>query len=250
MKSFAGCVRAAAAGCLLALFASSSAVGEPMTPGQTEAIEKIVHEYLLKNPEIIVEAFESYRERQRLAEIAAVRKTLAQRKNDLRHDPGSPVGGDPAGDVVVIEFFDYRCGVCKRVHPIVAELIRTDKKIRRVYKEWPILGPESVFAARAALASRRQGKYLAFHKALMDAKRALTPATVFKIAETVGIDSGRLEKDMEDPKIAAILKRNHELAEELKLTGTPSFVIGDELLRGGRDLDGMRAIVDRQRRQG
>jgi protein-disulfide isomerase len=251
MTSIFRCARVVlAAGFVLGLMALPSSAAEEIKPGQTKAVEKIIRDYLIQNPEIIVKALDAYTKKQEQAEIDATSRTLAERRAELRRDPGSPVGGDPGGDVVVIEFFDYRCGVCRRVHPIVAELMRTDKKIRRVYKEWPILGPESVFAARAALASRRQGKYLAFHKALMDAKRTLTPAAIFKIAETVGIDSGRLEKDMEDPEITAILKRNYDLAEQLKLTGTPSFVIGDELLRGGRDLDGMRAIVDRQRRQG
>ena len=240
---------ALAAGFVLGLLALPSSAGEDIKPGQTTAVEKIVRDYLIQNPEIIVEALEAYRKKQEQAEADATRKTLAARKAELRHDPGSPVGGDPGGDVVVIEFFDYRCGVCKRVHPIVAELMRTDKKIRRVYKEWPILGPASVFAARAALASRRQGKYFVFHNALMEASRSLTPALVITIAKKVGINDKRLRRDMENPEIDAILKRNFVLAEALKLRGTPSFVIGDELLRGGRDLQTLRRIIDRQRKE-
>ncbi len=240
---------ALAAGFVLGLLALPSAAGEDIKPGQTKAVEKIIRDYLIQNPEIIVEALEAYRKKQEQAEADATGKTLAARKAELHRDPGSPVGGDPGGDVVVIEFFDYRCGVCKRVHPIVAELMRTDKKIRRVYKEWPILGPKSVFAARAALASRRQGKYFVFHNALMEASRSLTPALVITIAKKVGIDDKRLRRDMENPEIDAILKRNFALAEALKLRGTPSFVIGDELVRGGRDLQTLRRIIDRQRKE-
>ncbi len=249
MTSISRCARVAlAAGCVLGLMALPASAGEEIKPGQTKAVEKIIRDYLIQNPEIIVKALEAYTKKQEQAEIDATSRTLAERRAELRRDPGSPVGGDPGGDVVVIEFFDYRCGVCRRVHPIVAELMRTDKKIRRVYKEWPILGPESVFAARAALASRRQGKYFVFHNALMEASRSLTPALVITIAKKIGIDDKRLRRDMENPEISAILKRNFALAEALKLRGTPSFVIGDELLRGGRDLQTLRRIVDRQRK--
>jgi protein-disulfide isomerase len=240
---------ALAVGCVLGLMALPSSAGEEIKPGQTKAVEKIIRDYLIRNPEIIVKALEAYTKKQEQAEIDATSRTLAERKTELRRDPGSPVGGDPGGDVVVIEFFDYRCSVCKRVHPIVAELMRTDKKIRRVYKEWPILGSESVFAARAALASRRQGKYFVFHNALMEASRSLTPALVMTIAKKVGIDGKRLRRDMKSPEIDAILKRNFALADALKLRGTPSFVIGDELLRGARDLQTLRRIVDRQRKE-
>lgn len=242
--------RVLTAACLLPLLASPLSAGDATAPGGTEAVEKIVREYLLKNPEIIVEALDAYQKKQRLDETAAVTRTLAERKKEIRQDPGSPVAGNPAGDVVVVEFFDYRCGVCRRVHPIVAELMRSDKKIRRVFKEWPILGPESVFAARAALASRRQGKYFAFHNALMAAKRALNPASIMAIAEKIGIDSKRLRRDMDRPEIAAILKRNFALAAALKLKGTPSFVIGNQLLRGGRDLESLKAIVASERKAG
>lgn len=249
MKSISRCARMAlAAAFVLGLMALPSSAAEDIKPEQTKAVEKIVRDYLIQNPEIIVEALEAYKKKQKQAEADATRRTLAERKAELRRDPGSPVGGDPSGDVALIEFFDYRCGVCKRVHPIVAELMRTDKKIRRVYKEWPILGSDSVFAARAALASRRQGKYFVFHNAMMEAKRSLTPAVVFTIAAKVGLNVKRLKRDIESPEIDAILKRNFALADALKLTGTPSFVIGDELLRGGRDLQTLRRIIDRQRK--
>lgn len=240
---------ALAAGLALGLMTLPSAAAEDLKPGQTRAIEKIVRDYLIRNPEIIIEAMDAYRKKQEQAEADATRRTLVERRAELRRDPGSPVSGDPDGDVSLIEFFDYRCGVCKRVHPIVAELMQSDRKLRRVYKEWPILGPESVFAARAALAARRQGKYLVFHKALMEAKKSLTPALVIVIAAKVGLKVKRLRRDMESPEIDAILKRNYALAEALKLRGTPSFVIGDELLRGGRDLQTLRRIVDRQRKE-
>ena len=249
MMSISSYARVAlAAGLVLGLMALPAAAAEDIKPGQTRAVEKIVRDYLIRNPEIIVEALDAYRKKQEQAETDATRRTLAERRAELRRDSGSPVGGNPGGDVSLIEFFDYRCGVCKRVHPIVAELMRTDNKIRRVYKEWPILGPESVFAARAALASRRQGKYFVFHNALMEASKSLTPSLVITTAAMVGLNVKRLRSDMKNPEIDAILKRNFALADALKLRGTPSFVIGDELLRGGRDLQTLRRIIDRQRK--
>jgi protein-disulfide isomerase len=178
-----------------------------------------------------------------LAEANASQAALQSQHAALFNDPGSPIAGDKNGDVTVVEFFDYRCGVCKRVHPIVDSLMAGDSKLRRVYKDWPILGPQSVFAARAALASRAQGKYLAFHNALMAARGKLDKNAVFKIAEKVGIDHQRLLRDMDSAEITKILRRNYQLAESLKLNGTPSFVIGDQILKGGRDLATMRRIV-------
>jgi protein-disulfide isomerase len=222
---------------------SSPAVGR-------QAIEEVVRNYLKAHPEVVIEAIEAFKKKQERDELADIRNAIDERWTQIQSDPGSPEGGNKAGDVTVVEFFDYRCGVCKRVHPIVADLVKSDGKIRRVYKEWPILGPESVFAARAALASRKQGKYLEFHKALMDERGELNSDRVFAVARSVGLDVARLTRDMADPEIVAILQRNFALADALRINGTPSFVIGKELLRGARDLDTMRDLVARARRPG
>ena len=211
----------------------------------TAAIEKVIRDYLKKHPEIVFEAMEAYRAKQQAEEEAAALRAVSERKKELNNDPDSVVGGNPKGDVTVVEFFDYRCGVCKRVHPIVNEMTERDKNIRRVYKEWPILGPASVFASRAAIASRKQGtqKYIAFHNAMMEANKALTAETILALANKAGLDLARLRNDMSSPEVEQIIRRNYRLAEALKLTGTPSFVIGDQLLRGARDLDTMMEMV-------
>ncbi len=226
----------------LATAAAAPASAQNSGPGKAE-IERIVRGYLLENPEIIVEALDAYKKKQEATEQAAVSAALKARKTEIESDPDSPVGGNPSGDVAMVEFFDYRCGVCKRVHPVVAELIESDGRIRRVYKEWPILGPASVYAARAALASRSQGKYLAFHDAMMTSRTNLTPQAVMVIASNVGLDTDRLSRDMKDREISAMLDRNFKLAEALRINGTPSFVIGGVLIRGGRDLDTMRKLI-------
>ena len=200
--------------------------------------------------EIIVEALETYKRRADEAKQDAVRKTISQRKKSIQNDPDSPVGGNPNGDVTIVEFFDYRCGVCKRVHDTVAELIKSDSNLRRVYKEWPILGPESIFASRAALASRAQGKYLAFHDALMEHRGALTPEQIMRIAGSIGIDTKRLRADMKATGIDAIIRRNYELAEALNINGTPSFIIGDQLIPGAADLESLKSFVRKARTKG
>ena len=207
--------------------------------------EKIVRDYILRNPEIVAEAIQILRAKKKVAEATADKEYLASNRATLISDPASPVGGNPKGDVTIVEFFDYRCGVCKRIYPIVDELVRTDKNIRHVYKDWPILGPNSVLAARAAIATHKQGKYLSFHKVMIEAKSDFGEGTIMAIAQSVGLDAARLRKDMRSPETSAIFGKNYALAEKLKLNGTPSFVIGDTLLRGGggRDLESLRVLV-------
>jgi len=229
-----------------------AADGKNVAKPNAKAIEKIVREYLLKNPGIINEALEAHQRNVTEAEQQAVRHTIQERQNDLRNDPNSVVGGNVAGDVTVVEFFDYRCGVCKRLHPIVGRVVKLDGKVRRVYKEWPILGPQSILAARAAIASRKQGdaKYLKFHNSLMVARQALSSSVIMTIAANAGLDTKKLTRDMKAPEIDKILRANYDLARALKLTGTPSFLIGDTLLRGGRDAETMLNIVRDERRKG
>lgn len=229
---------------LAALFAGGAApaTAQPPAPGKAE-IERIVRDYLHEHPEIVIEAVQAYKKKRDAAERLAIAAALKEHRQEIERDANSPVGGNPAGDVTLVEFFDYRCGVCKHVQPMIVKLIKSDGRIRQVYKEWPILGPTSVYAARAALASRAQGKYLAFHDAMMAAQSNLTPQLVMTIAKQVGLDTDRLSRDMKDSRIEAMLDRNFKLADALKINGTPSFVIGKELVRGARDLDTLRKLV-------
>jgi protein-disulfide isomerase len=237
--------------CAVALAAATGLPGQTASAQNTggvsttdkAAIEKIVRDYILENPEIITEAVRILKNRKELADSAADRQMLAANRDALLNNPESPVGGNPKGDVTVVEFFDYRCGVCKRIHPIVEQLVKTDPNIRRVYKEWPILGPNSVLASRAAIASRKQGKYLSFNKVMIEANSTFSEDAIMAMAKSVGIDTTKLARDMRSRETDAILRDNYALAQKLKLNGTPSFVIGDTLLRGGRDLESLRAIV-------
>jgi protein-disulfide isomerase len=217
-------------------------------PAELDPFEQRVREYLLQNPEVIMEALQILQERQRAAEAEGLKRTIAERSDEILNDPDAPVGGNPAGDVTLVEFFDYNCPYCRRVAPTVVELEETDPDLRLVYKEFPILGPGSQFAARAALASRKQGKYVAFHNAVMQASEQVTEESVMEIARTVGLDPEQLKTDMQDPAIQEAIARNLRLANALGITGTPSFVIGQEIVPGAADLGTLQDLIARARR--
>ncbi|HYD68286.1 DsbA family protein [Azospirillum sp.] len=222
-------------------------VAQAQTPAfndmQRRAIEEVVRDYLVKHPEVIMEAIEELQKRER-AETAERQKTaLSGNKQKIFQDPASPVGGNPQGDVTVVEFFDYQCGYCKAVTGDVATLLKTDGKVRFVYKEFPILGPASVTAAKAALAARAQGKYEALHNALMANKGQLDDAKIFQIAAGAGLDVDKLKKDMATPDVEQAIGANHALAEALGIRGTPAFVVGNELVPGAIKLDEMKKLV-------
>ncbi|MFN8924770.1 MAG: DsbA family protein [Rhodospirillales bacterium] len=210
-------------------------------------IERIVRDVIRENPEIVLEALEALRSREAKAREEQARRMLTERREDLLRDPASPVGGNPQGDVTIVEFFDYQCGYCKTVHGTVKDLLASDGRIRTVYTEFPILGPGSVLASRAALASRGQGKYLAFHDALMEARGAMNEETVLRIARSVGLDVDRLRRDMHAPEVERAIRANMALAEALGIQGTPAFVIGDQVVPGALELDGLRMLIRRAR---
>lgn len=203
-----------------------------------------VREYLLANPEVIVEAMQALEARRLQAEDGEARSVLAARAYEVFRDPDSPVGGNAEGDVTMVEFFDYNCPYCRQVASVMAEAEAGDPGLRVVYKEFPILGPGSIFAAD------RQGRYVEFHQALMDADGRVDETSVLAIAEEVGLDVDRLKQDMQDPAIQAEIDGNLELAQALRITGTPGFVIGDQFLRGATDLDTMAGLIEAARSDG
>jgi len=219
----------------------------PFDAIQEQAIREIVRDYLVEHPEVIVDAIEVLRERQRAQELENARHAVAANADALFEDPYTPVVGNPDGDVTIVEFFDYRCGYCKRVFPALMELLEEDGNIRLAMKEFPILGPDSRFAARAALAAREQDRYGDFHAKLMAARGELSEDAVMAIARSVGLDVDRLRNDMAAERIDEALERNFALAERLSIRGTPAFVIGDELVPGAIGLDQLRQMVEEQR---
>ncbi|MBW7850859.1 MAG: DsbA family protein [Rhodospirillales bacterium] len=222
---------------------------QPLSPAQTEAVRKLVRQYIMENPEIIAEAIEALREKQRLAAEAEARKALVERRNEILNDPDSPVAGNREGDVTLVEFFDYRCTYCKSVYEDLLSVVEADGKVRLIFKEFPILGPESNYAARAALAARAQNKYAEFHGALMRLRTPLNEKAVMKAAADVGLNAERLKKDMASPQIGEILKRNIDLARALDINGTPAFVIGDRIIPGALDKSTLKHLIEQTRKQ-
>jgi protein-disulfide isomerase len=167
---------------------------------------------------------------------------------ELLDDPADPTGGNPKGDITIVEFFDYRCPYCRRVEPSVAAIIKDDPGLRIVYKEFPILGPESVFAAHVAFAALTQGKYQQFHNAMMAAKGEINEEAILKVATGAGLDVARVKTDMSAPEIDQIIKRNYALADALAINGTPAFVIGDNLIPGAVELEDLKHMIATVRR--
>ncbi len=224
-------------------------LGAPAAGQQNETlsdrgrIEQTVRDYLLAHPEVIVEALERYQAQQEKVAAEKQAQAIVDRQEQLTRAPDSPVLGNPSGDVTVVEFFDYRCPYCKSVATAMIDLFEADGNVRFVLKEYPILGPESEFAARAALAAQMQGKYRELHVALMAFKGKVTSGDVRRLAAGVGLDVARLESDMQSPAIGESLGRNFELGEALGVRGTPAFVVGNELIPGAISADDMRTRI-------
>jgi protein-disulfide isomerase len=220
---------------------------KPFSEAQTQGIETIVHDYLLKHPEVLLEAMQAYDDKQASAKATAQDKAIAANRAPIYDDPTSFVAGNPNGDVTIVEFFDYQCGFCKRTFEPLMNEIKKDGNIRLILKEFPILGPRSVVASHAAIASMKQGKYFEFHQALFRNRAELTDDRIIEIAKSVGIDPVRMKADMADPKIIKIIDRNEQLASALAIDGTPGFVIGNKVHAGALDADELAAEVKEAR---
>jgi len=232
---------------LLFLQGATPAAAEPFTDAEKAEVEAIVGEYLKanpefigdylrRNPEILVEVSRILKERAARADREAQAAAMEARREELERHPMTPVSGNPDGDVTLVEFFDYNCGYCKRAFAAMKEIEAEDPNLRVVWKEYPILvrgTPTSLTAAQAAMAADRQGKYNAFHDALMSVRGPLkTDAQVFGIAADIGLDVARLKKDMKDPALRAYLQETVNLGGVLKFQGTPTFVIDGAVIGG------------------
>lgn len=213
----------------------SVTAADPQAAPDTEAIEKIVRDYLIRNPEVIVEALEELERRREIADQERAREAIVANREALLEDPGSYVAGNENGDVTIVEFFDYRCPYCKRSLSALMATLEKDPNVRVVFKEFPILGEESVLASRAAIASIQQGKYLDYHNALMESGNDLNEQSVLRIAREVGLDADKLMADMFSSEVTEVIRDNYLLAEALGIGGTPAFVIGDQLIPGAID---------------
>jgi protein-disulfide isomerase len=205
-----------------------------------------VRAYLLENPEVLMEAIAILEQRQTEEQVATDREKVAANADEIFRDADSWVGGNPAGDVTVVEFMDYRCGFCRRAHPEVNELITGDGNIRYIVKEYPILGEESVLASRFALAVRAvagDDAYKDVHNQLITVRGTMNEETFGRIAADLGLDMDAITVEMQNPEIDRIIGENYALAQALEISGTPSFVFQTDMVRGYVPLDSMKGIV-------
>jgi len=220
---------------------------EVFSTGQKTAIEAIIHDYYLNHPDAFIEAIQKAQSVARASGDTSARAIIAKRRNDLIADTRTPVAGNTVGDVTVVEFFDYRCPYCKRGHPNILALVKDDPGVRIVYKDLPVLGPDSSFAARAALAASLQGGYQQLHNALLETTGPLTNDAVMALAGAAGLNRDRLAQDMGSPEVEGALARNAELANALGIHGTPSYVVGDTLVPGAIESAAMRRLIASRR---
>ena len=233
----------------LAIAPAGSLGAAEISSEQRKAIEAIIHDYLMQNPDVLIDALREAEAKANSEADVKATQVLRDRRHEVFDDPATPVGGNPQGDVTVVEFFDYRCPYCKQVHPAIQKLLDQDRKLRFVYKEFPVLGEQSDIAAHAALAARLQGRYEAFHNAMMAAKGQITEDQVYRIAGSIGLDVDRLKRDMTGPEIDQALSANKALANALDIRGTPGFIIGDHIVPGAIDLDALKNMVADARKQ-
>ncbi|PYN10701.1 MAG: hypothetical protein DME05_26550 [Candidatus Rokuibacteriota bacterium] len=211
-----------------------------------QEIEKIVHDYLLREPEVLAEALRSLQQRQSSAAAQRAKQAIRDHQQALLSDQGSPVEGNAQGKVTIVEFFDYRCVHCRRVASTIDNLMRSNASVRVIYKNFPVLGEPSVLAARAAVAAQQQGGWPKLHRAMLAYEGDFTTETLLKLGTSVGLDSGKLKTDMMSPATDKALQANLTLAAALGVDVTPTFVIGERVIKGALSAEAFQALVDEE----
>ena len=249
--TFRSCLVAAACSTFLAIATPQISQADELTAGQKSEVERILRDYLIAHPEVIQDAMAELDKRQSAAEAEKHKATINQNAATIFSSPRQVVLGNPDGNVTFVEFFDYNCGYCKRAMDDMLTLLKDDPKLKIVLKEFPVLGPGSVEAAQVAVAVRMQDKtgkkYLEFHQKLLGGRGQADKARALAVAKDVGLDMARLEKDLASAEVKATLQESFKLAESLGLNGTPSYVIGDNVVVGAVGLDSLKEKVNTSR---
>ena len=236
---------------LLALCLPQSMRAAEFSTPQRGEIEKIVHDYLIAHPEVLQEASAELERRQAVAETEKHKAAVQKNAAALFSSPNQVNLGNPKGNVTFVEFFDYNCGYCKHAMGDMLTLMKDDPKLKVVLKEFPVLGPGSVEAAQVAVAVRMQDptgkKYLEFHQKLLGGRGHADKARALAVAKEIGMNMTQLQKDMVSPEVKTTLQENFKLAQELGMNGTPSYVIGDDVVVGAVGLDTLRAAINTTR---
>ena len=250
MKSIS---RSFAATCavILTLAAAPSSNADEFSSSQRSEVERIVREYLIAHPEVLQEAMNELDKRQTVAQAEKHKAAIKQYSDALFSSPRQVVLGNPNGNVTFVEFFDYNCGYCKRALDDMLTLLKDDPKLKVVLKEFPVLGPGSVEAAQVGVAVHMQDKtgkkYLEFHQKLLSGRGEANKARALAVAKDIGLDMARLEKDLASPEVKTALQESFKLAEALGLNGTPSYVIGDNVVVGAVGLEALKEKVNTSR---
>ena len=235
---------------LLSINLAAPSFADSFSAEQKTDMEKIIRDYLMEHPEILRDMANKLDFDDKKREADARVGTLKNKAGEIFRDAADPVVGNPKGDVTMVEFFDYNCGWCKKGVLELKALLEKDKNVRVVMKEFPIFGADSEYAARAALASVKQGKYWEYHLALFASESKVTAEVADQIAAQIGLDVARLKLDMQDPEIAASLQRTQVLAQTMLITGTPAFIIDEQVFPGYTQLDGLEASLATVRASG
>jgi protein-disulfide isomerase len=243
-------LRLQAAAALLLAFSLPAAAESSFNDAQKAEIGQIVRDYLLANPEILLEMSQTLEAKQKDAEAKQREAAMASSADQLFRSPHDHVAGNPEGDVTIVEFFDYNCGWCKKGFSEVVSLIEKDKNLRVVLKEFPIFGGDSDYAARAAVAARNQGKYWELHSALFSHEGKVTKEVVDEAAKAAGLDLAKLKTDMDSQEVTDIIGANQALAQSLAINGTPAFIIDTHVTPGYLPAPDLLAAVQQVRDSG
>lgn len=217
-----------------------------MTDQERAAFRAEVRAYLLENPEVILEAYQVYEQRQAVAEAQRDQQMVQANSEEIFNDGYSWVGGNPDGDITMVEFIDYRCGYCRKAHDEVKQLLESDGNIRFIIKEFPILGDESVLASRFAIATKMVAGDAAYDKikdALIVFRGKINEKSLSRLANTLGLDGDAIAAKMDSNEVNQAIGKNHLLAQKLGISGTPTFILQDQMLRGYVPLANMMDLV-------
>lgn len=247
-------MRAIMAVSVAALIALSAVIGFTPAPAAADEmseqrVREIVEQLLRERPELIVEAITAYQEKQELAKQAAQRNALSARAKDLFERPGDPFIGNPDAPITLVEFFDYRCGYCKRVLDDVEAVAAANDDVKVVFKEFPILGDASVVASHVSLAVNLVAplKYGEFHKKAMRGRGGYTERSLLQLADAMGIDSAAVKAKIGSDEVNDAIRANYELAKQLGIRGTPAFVIGDQVVPGAVSRGALEKLIEQER---
>lgn len=234
----------------LAQQSTPGASGSPFTAAEREAINRMIRDYILENPEVIPEAVNILQQRRQKQAEQEAERALDDNRQALLETGPLPVLGNPDGDVTVIEFFDYRCPYCRRVAGVALDAVKADGNAKLIYKEFPILGPDSEDAAHAAVAAALQGKYLAFHKGLMNDVQKVNRDSALRLAESLDLDVERLKADMKSEKVQRVVQDTLDLGRRLQIRGTPAFIVGNQVAPGAISEEDLTQMIQQARNSG